>query len=122
MIRWSSALCVAMASACSSGQDPLVDCLGRPVSIADLDGKVVLTWNAPETRADGSPIGELSGYRIRYGDRPDNLRCEIEIGDPKAVAWKVTDLSPGTWYFAVVSVDSANVESKPSGVVSKTID
>ena len=112
---------IVMISACSSGQDTVPDCLGRPVSIADLRHSVVLTWNAPLTRTDGSPIGELAGYRIRYGDEPDGLRCEIEIGDPKAVSWKLTDLSPGTWYFAVVSVDSAKVESRQSDVVSKKI-
>lgn len=108
--------------ACSPKQESVTDCLGRPVTLADLDGSVVLNWIAPVTRADGSPVGELSGYRIRYGDEPDDLRCEIEIGDPQAVSWTVTDLSPGTWYFAVVSVDRARVESRPSDVVSKKID
>ena len=98
------------------------DCLGRSVSAADLDGTAVLTWVAPTTRTDGSAFDDLSGYKIRYGVEPDQLRCEIEIGDPKAVAWKVTGLSPGTWHFAIVSVDSAKVESELSGVVSKRID
>ena len=112
---------LSLASACSR-EGSVENCLGQSVSVADLDHSVVLTWNAPLTRTDGSPIDELSGYKIYYGDEPDELRCQIEIGDPKAVAWKVTDLSPGTWYFAVVSVDGAKVESKQSGVVSKKID
>lgn len=119
---WIVAWVLLTISACSSSKDSVPDCLGRSFSAADLDGSVVLNWTAPVTRADGSPIGELSGYKIYYGAEPDELRCEIEIGDPKAVGWKVTDLSPGTWYFAVVSVDSAKVESKQSGVVSKQID
>lgn len=121
-IRWIVPPGIVMISACSSSQDAVPDCLGRSFSVADLDGTALLTWKAPLTRADGSPIGALSGYKIYYGVEPDELRCEIEIGDPKAVSWKVTDLSPGTWHFAVVSVDSAKVESKPSSVVSKQID
>ena len=121
MIRSLLVLAIALTASCS-GEDRIEDCLGRPVSVTDLDGRAVLTWNAPLTRTDGSPIGELSGYKIRYGEKPDDLRCLIEIGDPKATSWKVTDLSPGTWYFAVVSVDSARVESKPSDVVSRQIE
>jgi hypothetical protein len=112
---------LSLAAACSR-EDSMQDCLGRSVSVADLDNSIVLNWNAPLTRTDGSPIGELSGYKVYYGVEPDDLRCVIEIGDPKAVAWTVPDLSPGTWHFAVVSVDSGKVESKLSAVVSKKID
>ena len=112
---------LSLASACSR-EDSIEDCLGRSVSVADLHNSIVLKWNAPLTRTDGSPIGELSGYKVYYGVETDDLRCVIEIGDPKAVTWKVTDLSPGTWHFAVVSVDSAKIESQQSGVVSKKID
>ena len=113
---------IVMISACSSGQDSVPDCLGRAFPAADLDGTARLTWTPPSTRSDGSPFDDLSGYRIYYGIEPEKLSCRIEISDAKAVEWKVTDLSPGTWHFAVASVDSANVESKLSGVVSKQID
>jgi len=66
-------------------------------------------------------LKDLSGYRIHYGVEPDGLQCQIEIRDAKATSWKVTALSPDTWYFAVASFDSGRVESELSGVVSKRI-
>jgi hypothetical protein len=53
---------------------------------------------------------------------PDDLACLIEIRDPKVTTWKVTGLSPGTWYFAVASFDSGFVESDLTDVVSKRIE
>lgn len=53
---------------------------------------------------------------------PDDLPCLIEIRDPKVTTWKVTGLSPGTWYFAVASFDSGFVESDLTDVVSKRIE
>jgi hypothetical protein len=98
------------------------DCLGRAASVPVPTGTAVLSWNAPTTRTDGTPLENLQGYRIKYGLAPDQLPCLIEIRDPKATTWKVTGLSSGTWYFAVVSFDSGFVESELSGVVSKRID
>lgn len=98
------------------------DCLGRPVSVPAPTGTAQLSWNAPTTRTDGSPFENLAGYRIKYGVAPDQLPCLVEIRDPKVTTWKVTGLSPGTWYFAVASFDSGFVESDLSGVVSKQID
>lgn len=122
MIRgWISA-CAVMATACSSAPEPAVDCLGRRMTAAELDGSAQLRWTAPAARSDGSPLADLAGYRVYYGIAPDALSCRIEIGDPQAVEWTVTGLSPGTWHFAVVSIDSARVESKPSMLVSKQID
>ncbi|MEX1993124.1 MAG: fibronectin type III domain-containing protein [Steroidobacteraceae bacterium] len=85
-------------------------------------GTALLNWDAPSTRSDGSVFDDLAGYRVNYGVTPDELRCQIEIRDPQLTTWKVIGLSPGTWYFAVVSFDSGFVESEPSGVVSRRID
>jgi uncharacterized membrane protein SirB2 len=98
------------------------DCLGRPVAVPAPTGTAVLSWSAPTTRTDGSPLSDLQGYRIKYGVMPDHLPCLVEIRDPKVTSWQVTGLSPGTWYFAVASFDSGFVESELSGVVSKRID
>ncbi len=115
-------LALLITSACGPKQDAETDCLGRPVTEPAPTGTTRLIWDAPTTRTDGSTMDDLSGYKIYYGIEPDELRCEIEIRDPKAIAWEVPALSPGIWYFAVVSVDSAHVESELSGVVSKKID
>jgi uncharacterized membrane protein SirB2 len=98
------------------------DCYDWPVSAPASTGVAQLSWNVPTTRTDGSPLYDLAGYRIKYGITPDKLPCLVEIRDPKVTTWKVTGLSPGTWYFAVASLDSGSAESDLSGVVSKRID
>jgi hypothetical protein len=113
---------LVVAPACDPKQETATDCLGRSVPTASMTGTAQLTWQAPQTRTDGSPLINLSAYRIHYGVEPDQLRCRILVEDPKATTWKVTALPPGKWYFAVVSVDGAGVESELSGIVSKRID
>jgi hypothetical protein len=119
---WMLPLALVAAAACTPKQEVATDCLGRPLSVPPPTGTAQVSWDAPLTRTDGSPFDDLAGYRINYGVAPDQLRCQIEIRDPKVTTWKVTTLSSGTWYFAVVSFDSGFRESDLSGVVSKRID
>jgi uncharacterized membrane protein SirB2 len=102
--------------------DVATDCYDWPVSAPASTGAAQLSWNTPTTRSDGSPFYDLAGYRIKYGITHDKLPCLVEIRDPDVTTWRVTGLSPGTWYFAVASFDSGFAESELSGVVSKRID
>ena len=122
MTRWMLPCTLLMVTGCTSSKETATDCLGRSVPAASMTGTAQLTWQAPQARTDGSPLDDLSAYRIHYGVEPDQLRCRILVEDPKATTWKVTALPPGKWYFAVVSVDGAGVESELSGIVSKQID
>ena len=122
MSRWIPALALMIATACTLKEETTTDCLGRSVPAASLTGTALLRWDAPTTRSDGSPLDDLAGYRIYYGIAQDQLSCQIEILDPARTESAVPALSSGIWYFAVASVDSANVESNLSGVVSKKID
>ena len=124
MYRLVFSLVFLLAVACGSDSEPVVptDCLGRPLTTPPPTGRVRLAWQAPTTQTDGSPFDDLAGYRINYGIAPDQLRCQVEIRDPKATSGEVTGLTPGTWHFAVVSFDSGFVESAPSNVVTKQID
>lgn len=122
MIKWLIPLCAVTAAACSSAQESAVDCLGRPMAAAELNGTAHLSWTAPDTRSDGSPFDDLSGYWIYYGVDRGALSCRIAIDDAKATRWVVTALPPGVWHFAVVSIDAEGVESEPSDIVTKRID
>ena len=80
-----------------------------------------ISWFAPSTRLDGSPLDNLTGYRVYYGTSYLNLpRTRIEINNPSAVTWSVTGLSAGTWYFAVTAFDGNGYESSFSNIVSMT--
>jgi len=86
-------------------------------------GNATLSWGAPVTRVDGSPLSlsELQGYRIYYGTDPDSLELLIDLSDPTVVEYLVEDLAEGTHYFAVSVYDVAGNESERSAVRSKTI-
>lgn len=98
------------------------DCLGEVVDPSHPpSGTATLRWWASVKRSDGSSFDNLLGYRVDYGVRADDLRCQIEIRHRSATSAVVTGLSPGTWHFAVVSFDSGFVESEPSRVSSKQV-
>lgn len=84
-------------------------------------GSATLEWEAPTVNADGTPLGDLAGYNIRYGTSPGALDQMVEVRNPGLTTYVVDGLSPTTWYFSVSSVNSEGVESQSTGVVWTTI-
>ena len=70
---------------------------------------------------DGSPLVNLSGYRIHYGTSPSSLSKLVTVGSPSSTSASIEGLSSGTWYFAVVAFTTAGIESAMSSSASKTI-
>jgi hypothetical protein len=95
-----------------------------PFSITVSDpivGSAELAWQPPMANEDGSALTDLSGYVIRYGKTSGALDQSIRITNPGTTAYVVDQLIEGTWYFTLSSVNTAGVESRPTGYVSKTI-
>jgi len=84
-------------------------------------GSATLSWQAPTQRADGSPLTNLAGYRIRYGTAPGSYPNLVQIANPGVTTHVIGNLPPGTYYFVATAYDSSGRESEFSGVVSKTI-
>ncbi len=83
-------------------------------------GSATLSWNAPTTNTDGTPLTDLAGYKIYYGTSSGNYTAVINVGN--ITSYAVGNLAPGaTYYFAVTAYDSANNESSFSNEVSKSI-
>jgi len=89
----------------------------RPVAI----GNAMLSWMPPTQRADGSPLGNLAGFRIYYGDAPFTYTEMVSLSNAGLTSFLVENLPAGTWYFSVTAVDAAGVESLLSDSASKTI-
>jgi hypothetical protein len=85
-------------------------------------GSATLRWTAPTTNVDGSPITDLAGYRIVYGQSAGALSQSLTIASATITSASIENLSTGTWYFAVKAYTSANVESDLSNVAQKTIN
>ena len=84
-------------------------------------GIAELTWTAPTLNEDGTPLTNLAGYKVRYGQTPGALTTIRDIANPATTSVTIEGLSSGTWYFTVASYTNAGVESAPTGAVSKTI-
>jgi hypothetical protein len=84
-------------------------------------GSAELAWQPPTTNEDGTPLADLSGYVIRFGKSGGALDQSVKISNPGMTMYVVENLTEGTWYFSLSSVNGAGVESRPTGYVSKTI-
>lgn len=84
-------------------------------------GTATLSWTAPTTNSDGTPLTDLAGFRIYYGWSTSALTNVITIANTRQTSYEVQNLDVGTvWYFVVKAYNSANVESDQSPVVHKT--
>src|SRR5687767_2087382 len=84
-------------------------------------GSAMLSWVAPTTRVDGSPLGNLAGFRIRYGTAVGSYPNQLEIPNPGITSCVIENLPAGTYFFVAVAYDAAGVKSERSAPVSKTI-
>ena len=85
-------------------------------------GSATVTWIAPTTNTDGSQLANLASYRIQYGRASDTLDQSAPVSNPGLTSYTVENLSQGTWYFAIVAVNSAGTESDLSNLGMKTIN
>jgi len=91
------------------------------VVATDPTGVAKLAWLPPTENVDGTPLTNLAGYVIRYGNSLDKLSQEIRITNPGITSSVVENLAPATWYFTVSAFTSTGVESAPSAAGSKTV-
>jgi len=75
-------------------------------------GDVSLAW-------DPSPSEGVVGYKVHYGSSPGSYDSFRTVTDQ--TSYPVTDLSDGTYYFAVTALDSAGNESGYSNEVSAVV-
>jgi hypothetical protein len=86
-----------------------------------ITGSAKLSWVAPTTNEDGSPLTNLAGYKVRYGKNSGALDQLIDINNPSSTTVTIGSLSTGTWYFTLASYTNVGVESAQTAPVSKTI-
>jgi hypothetical protein len=86
---------------------------------AVANGTATLSWEAPTTNTDGTPVTPLSGYTIYYGTSPSALSHSISAS-ATATSYEITGLASGTWYFAVEADATVGTKSAMSNIGSKT--
>lgn len=85
-------------------------------------GSATLSWTAPTMNTDGTPLDDLTAYKIYYGTTPGSYPNEIRINNPGITSYVVENLSPATYQFVATAVNSAGVESVFSNIATKTIN
>jgi hypothetical protein len=88
---------------------------------SESTGAATISWNPPTERTDGSPLTDLSGYRIYYGRMSETYDYEIEIDNPGVATYVVEGLVPGDWYFVAAAIDSNGMKSDYSNEVVRKI-
>ena len=85
------------------------------------NGTATVNWTPPVSNTDGSTLTNLSGYNIHYGTASATLNQTVKVSNVGLTSYTMTNLSSGTWYFAVTAYNSAGAESAVSNIATKTI-
>jgi hypothetical protein len=70
---------------------------------------VTLTWDAPTTNIDGTPLTDLAGYKIYYGTSSGVYTSVIDAKN--VTTYKIGGLVAGAHYFTVTAYNAAGYES-----------
>lgn len=88
---------------------------------AAANGSATVSWTPPTTNTDGTPLTDLAGYRIVYGQNSGSLNQSATVNNPGVTSYVVDNLGAGTWYFGVIAINADGVESAVTNAGSKTI-
>lgn len=86
------------------------------------NSSVTLTWLIPTRNTDGSLLNNLDGFRIRWTRRNSLTKGSISINNNSVSTYVVKNLSPGTYDFTVIALNSNGVSSDPSNSVRRTVE
>jgi hypothetical protein len=90
--------------------------------LAATPGSATVSWSPPTSFEDGTPIANLAGYKVVYGQSSTELSSSVTIPSAAIHSATIEGLSRGTWYFAVKAYTVASVESDLSNVAYKIIN
>ena len=84
-------------------------------------GSATLSWMPPTQNADGSPLTNLSGYKVYWGTTKGSYSNSVTLSNAGLTSYVVGNLVPGTYYFATKALTSTGRESAFSSTGTKTI-
>ena len=80
---------------------------------SEASGQVRLAWDAPTTRADGTPLAGVAGFKLYYGPTSGTYAFVKTVGNHTTFA--LSGLEPGELHYVTVTAyDSTGVESRMS--------
>ena len=104
-----------------------VESSGQSGSQQEGSNTATLSWEAPTTNLNGTPLNDLAGYKVYYGVESGNYAETIDVGATSCqeVGLKtectttIDNLNTGKYYFAVTAYDTSGNESSFSDEGSK---
>lgn len=84
-------------------------------------GSMTLNWTAPTENTNGSPLTDLAGYNIYYGQSPGSYSNQIRIDNSSINTYLVENLVPDTYYVVATSFNSLGIESTFSNEATQTV-
>jgi hypothetical protein len=84
-------------------------------------GSATLSWTAPTENTDGSPLTNLSGYKVYWGTTQGTYPNSATINNPGITTYVIENLGSGTYYFVASALTASGGESTFSNPASKTI-
>jgi hypothetical protein len=85
------------------------------------NGTATVNWTPPTDNTNGTALTGLAGYQIHYGTASNNLSQTVQVANSGLTSYTLTNLTAGTWYFAVTSYTTSGAQSSMSNLASKTI-
>jgi hypothetical protein len=83
-------------------------------------GQPHLSWTAPTTNTDGTPLTDQAGYKLHMQNATRSHQQHIDVGT--ATNYLASNLTDGsTYYFAVTAYDTSGLDSSYSNEVSKSL-
>jgi hypothetical protein len=79
-----------------------------------------VSWDAPTTNTDGTPLTDLASFKIIYGTAATAL-TQVGTAPASALTWQSPQLAVGNWFFAVRAVNTPGIESDNSNIAQKAI-
>jgi hypothetical protein len=115
-------LVVSLLVACGGGGNTAA---GGSTSVgtgATQSSSFSLSWVAPVTRTDGTPItlAEIEGYKVYIGTSAGSYSNIVDITDGSQTSATITGLSGGAYHVAMTTYDNNGIESPYSPEVIKT--
>ena len=89
--------------------------------VGTATGSALLTWTPPTQNTDGSPLNDLAGYKIYWGQTPGSYSNSVTVNNPGLSSYVVDQLTPATWYFVATAINSKGIESTFSNPASKIV-
>lgn len=92
---------------------------GVAMTTVNIAGTLRLSWSVPTENEDGSPLMDLAGFNVYYGDKPRDYSDSVAVDDPASTSTKIR-LIAGEYYAAMTAVNTAGDESALSNEVLRS--